>query len=248
MPLRRRKPLVCRGFLTPRVGLESTTLRLTARPTGVTQSALGSTEPCEVTPDAGRSPRVGRKSGRKFAAGGSEPRLRRDFATLHEVTPEKRRSMEAGSRRPTSRSGSRTAGSSDARALSESRVRHARKCATAKPNGAQSSWVRKDVRVCNGHALDHWIGGRPRRGRGRGLPRCLRWRGRRRLLSTAGAKRDGGSISSRFAERRVENGEAARREERIALALGAEPLELVEARRRLLGKQPLVQTERGSTT
>jgi hypothetical protein len=70
MPLRRRKPVVCRGFVTPRVGLEPTTLRLTARPTGVTQSALGSTEPCEVTPDARRSPQVGRKSGRTFAAWG----------------------------------------------------------------------------------------------------------------------------------------------------------------------------------
>jgi hypothetical protein len=38
-PPRRRKPLVCRGFLTPRVGLEPTTLRLTAGPAWYTGSA-----------------------------------------------------------------------------------------------------------------------------------------------------------------------------------------------------------------
>ena len=53
------------------------------------------------------------------------------------------------------------------------------------------------VGVRNGHALDHWVGGRPRCGRGRGRHCRFGWRRRRRLLSSTPSRLSASALHRR---------------------------------------------------
>jgi hypothetical protein len=63
---RDQKARVCGPFLTPRVGLEPTTLRLTDRPEGVLPCLHRMVKPCRVTPEHPKSCQSGREFGSKF--------------------------------------------------------------------------------------------------------------------------------------------------------------------------------------
>jgi hypothetical protein len=62
------------SFVAPRVGLEPTTLRLTAEKTGVSSGRNPLVQAAEVIRDARRSAQVGRKFGRRFCPSLRSPR------------------------------------------------------------------------------------------------------------------------------------------------------------------------------